>query len=136
MIDAFIKIKEERIRTAPTMSKTQRGEEKKDQPFKMKLLSLFHLNMITIFSRVMCVFEAAFHPNYSLVWIWTKILESTRSIKDNTATPLHYFRRNNFEGRSSNSSMNEDKELIGDGSWGQFIELYEEPKQYFCNNAQ
>lgn len=138
MIDVFIKIKEERIRRKPT-SKAQREEKgTKDQSFRLKILSLFHFNILTFFSRVMYVFEATLHPNYSLVWMWTKILESARPIRYNTIRK--YF----FDDRGSSDQLefsdcsinNQDKEVIGDDSWGQFIELYEEPKHVFCHVAQ
>jgi hypothetical protein len=142
MIDVFIKIKEERIRRKP-MSKAQREEKgTKDQSFRLKILSLFHFNILTFFSRVMYVFEATLHPNYSVnpvpAQLWTKILESARPIRDNTIRK--YF----FDDRGSSDQLefsdcsinNQDKEVVCDDSWGQFIELYEEPKHVFCHVAQ
>ena len=129
------------MRIRPMSKARWGGNDKKDQPYKLKILSLFHYNMLTLFSRVMYVLEATFHPDYSFLWIWTKILESARPIKDSTITSLHLFRRKYFDDQSSNQefydcSMNEDKEVICDESWGQFIDLNEEPKHFLSHVAQ
>lgn len=117
------------------------GNVKKDQPYKLKILSLFDLSMLTLFSRVMFVLEATFHPNYSFLWIWTKILESARPIKDNIITSLYLLRRKYFDEQSSDQefydcSNKEDKDvIICDESWGQFIDLNEEPKHLFSHHV-
>ena len=97
------------------------------------LLSLSNLDFRTLFSAFLYLMEVTCQVNYNFAWFWN-LLSSRKPqgrehfVKSSLRSPSSF--------DPSDCSDHEDEGIESEDSWGQFVELTEEPKLVSCESAQ
>jgi hypothetical protein len=111
----------------------RKSNEKRTLPLKSNYLSLIHFNLHAFFSTFVHILQATLQPNYAFAWIWTTLLVSAaKPVKEDK---MSFFQKS-VSLRFSDLPEDQDICVTNDESWGQFVELQEEPIRLFCDVEQ
>mmetsp|Transcript_4755 Transcript_4755/g.7214 ORF Transcript_4755/g.7214 Transcript_4755/m.7214 type:complete len:131 (-) Transcript_4755:233-625(-) len=97
-------------------------------------LSLSNFDLRTLFSAVLYLMEITCLVNYNAAWFWNPL--SSRKSQGREHFVQSTLRSPSSFVDPSESSDHEDEGIESEDSWGQFVELTEEPKIVPCDSAQ